>query len=128
MTSLYRACDHDVQPALCIHCDVSMRDRSGRTHVIRIIEVDHICDLQRLPILEKNHKRFQWLPPGCLDRPKTPIGILLGQNANKLLPGSDEDARSGNMRIRRSRLGDWGYVPDRSDECMWKFEPKTHTL
>ena len=44
MTSLYRACEQDVQPALCTHYDVLMRDRSGKDHIIRVIEVDHICD------------------------------------------------------------------------------------
>ena len=34
------------------------------------------------------------------------------------------------MRVRRSILGDWGYVPDRSDEFMGEYErkPRTHLL
>ena len=105
-------------------------DRSGRTHVIRMIKVDHICDPQRLPNFENIQKRFPWLPPGCLERPKTSIGILLGQNGNMFFPGSEEDARCGNMRVRRTILGDWGYVPDGYDKCMWEFErkPRTHLL
>ena len=104
-----------------------MKDRCGGTYVVRMIEVDHICDPQQLPNFENIQKRFPWLPPGSIEMPKTPIGILLGQNCNILFPGSDEDVRHGNMRVRRSLLGDWGYVPDGSDECMWKFERKKRT-
>ena len=70
-----------------------MRNISGKTHIVRIIEFDHICDPQRLPL-------------DCLERHKTPIGILRGQNSIMFFPGSDEDARCGNMRVRRSILGD----------------------
>ena len=31
------------------------------------------------------------------------------------------------MKVRRSLLGDWGYVPDGLDECMWNFERKKRT-
>ena len=70
---------------------------------------------------------FPWLPPSSIKRPKTSIGLLLGQNCNILFPGSKIDARHGNIRVRRSLLGDWGYVPNRSDKCMWKFERKKRT-
>ena len=110
-----------------MHYDVPMKDRSGRIYLVRMIEDEYICDPQQLPNFDNIWKKFSWLPPGSIKRPKTSIGILLGQNCNILFPGSNEDARHGNMRVRRSLLGDWGYVPDGSDECMWNFERKKRT-
>ena len=34
MTSLYRACDKYAPPAPCIHYDVLLKDRSGKTHKV----------------------------------------------------------------------------------------------
>ena len=106
MTTLYKACKQDTLPAQAIHYDIPMKDKSGRTYVVWMIKVDHICDPQQLPNVENIQKRFPWLPPGSLECPKTLIGILLGQNCNILFPGSNEDLRHGNMRVRRSLLGD----------------------
>ena len=78
MTTLYKACNQDALPALNIHYNVPMRDRSGKTYVVRMIKVDHICDPQQFPNFKNIHRRFPWLPPGSIKRPKTPIGILLG--------------------------------------------------
>ena len=106
MTTLYKACEQNTSPTQAIHYDVPMKDRSVRTYVARMIKEDHICNPQQLPNFENIQKKFPWLPPGSIERPKTPIGILLGQNCNIFFPGSAEDARHGNMRVRRLLLGD----------------------
>ena len=54
------------------------------------------------------------------------IGILLGQNVNIFLP--EEDVRYGNIRIRKSRLGDYSYIPDGSDESLWNFKTTRKTF
>ena len=95
-----------------------MKDRSGTIFVIRMIGVKHICQAQELPNIDNIRAIFPWLPEGLIECPKMKIGILLGQNANVLLPGCKEDVRFGNIRIRRSRLGDYGYIPDGSDESL----------
>ena len=105
-----------------MHYDIRMNDRSGNIFMICMIGVRHICQSQELPNFNNIRKRFPWLPEGSIERPRTKIGILLGQNANVLLPGCEEDVRFGNIRIRRSRLGNYSYIPDESDECLWNFK------
>ena len=54
---------------------------------------------------------FPHIPNGCLKRPNMEVGILLGQNANALLPtGGTGRYKVGNLRIRRSLLGKQGYL------------------
>ena len=56
---------------------------------------------------------FPCIPVGSLNRPSTDIGMLLGQNANALLPtrGLGEYQVEG-LRIRQTVLGEYGYVLD----------------
>ena len=105
-----------------------MKDRSGTIFVICMIGVKNICQAQELPNFDNIRAIFPWLPEGLIERPKMKIGILLGQNANVLLPGCEEDVRFGNICIRRFRLGDYGYLLDGSDESLWNFKTTRKTF
>ena len=127
-TLLYKACKTKLESSQAMHYNVRMKDRSGNIFMIRMIGVRHICQSQELPNFDNILTRFPWLPEGSIERPRTKIGILLGQNANVLLPGCEEDVRFGNIHIRKSRLGDYGYIPDGSNESLWNFETTRKTF
>ena len=56
---------------------------------------------------------FPCIPEGSLNMPNTKIGMLLGQNANALLPtGGSGPYKVEGLRIRRTVLGEFGYVWD----------------
>ena len=91
-----------------------------------MIGVKHICQAQDLLNFDNIRAIFSWLPESSIVHPKMKIGILLGQNANVILP--KEDVRYGNFRIRRLRMGAYGYVPDGSDESLWNFKTTRKTF
>ena len=61
MTTLYKACKQNASPTYSIHYDVPMKDRSRRIYVVRMIEVEHICDPQQLPNFKNIQKKFPLL-------------------------------------------------------------------
>ena len=65
---------------------VTLKDQYGKSHRIKCIEVPHIASIEERPNFEKVQKLFPSIPLGSLNRPDVPIGMLLGQNANALLP------------------------------------------
>ena len=71
---------------------VTLKDQYGKSHRIKCIEVPHIASVEERPDFEKVQKLFPSIPLSSLNRPDVPIGMLLGQNANALLPvgGSGE--------------------------------------
>ena len=53
------------------------------------------------------------------------VGLLLGQNANILLPtGGDGDQRVDNLRVSRTLLGETGYVLTGYHPNIWKSDKK----
>ena len=53
------------------------------------------------------------------------VGLLLGQNANILLPtGGDGEHGVNNLRVRRTLLGETGYVLEGHHPNIWKSDKK----
>ena len=51
------------------------------------------------------------------------VGLLLGQNANILLPtGGDGDQRVNNVRVWRTLLGEMGYILEGHHPNIWKSD------
>ena len=73
----------------------------------------HIASVEERPDFEKVQKLFPSIPLGSLNRPDVPIGMLLGQNANALLPvrGLGKYRVKG-LRIQQTILGEFSYVLD----------------
>ena len=65
---------------------IDLEDRGGKKHKVKCIEVLFITSVQEQPNLSKIHELFLSIPVGSLNRPNMELGILLGQNANFLLP------------------------------------------
>ena len=66
-------------------------------HWIHCIEVPYITDPQPQPDYKEVYNLFPQLPKGCFNRPEMEVGLLLGQNANVLLPtGGDNIYQVGN--------------------------------
>ena len=125
-TLLYKACDTKPESTQAMHYNVRMKDKSGNIFIICMIGVKHVCQAQELPNFDNIRTIFPWLPEGSIEHPKMKIGILLGQNVNILLP--EEYVRYGNVRISKSRLGDYGYIPDGSHESLrQQGSPSFHT-
>ena len=89
---------------------------------MRCIKVEYISEPQRQPNYRNIYKIFPALPPGCLEHPNTKIGLLIGQNANILLPGSTEEQRVNNIRILCTILSQYGYVVEGHHEDIWRSE------
>ena len=88
--------------------------------MIKCIEVPHIASVEVRPDFEKVQKLFPSIPLGSLNRLEVPIGMLLGQNANALLPvrGLGEHRVEG-LRIWQTILGEFGYVLDGFHPHIW---------
>ena len=91
-------------------------------HKVQCIEVEHISEPKRQPNYRNIYKLFPALPPSCLERPNTKIGLLIGQNASILLPLSAVEQRFNNIRIRCTILGQYGYVVEGHQEDIWISE------
>ena len=80
----------------------------------------YIISIQRTLDFSKVYELFPCLPIGSLNRPSTDIGMLLGQNANALLPiGGVGKYQIEGLRVRQTVLGDYGYVLDGYHPCIW---------
>ena len=83
-----------------IHHEVDLEDRDGKKHRVKCIEVQFITSVQEQPNLSKVHELFPSIPKGSLNRPNMEVGILLGQNANSLLPtGGTGEHKVDELRI-----------------------------
>ena len=66
---------------------------------------------------------FPSIPKGCLKRQNMEVGILLGQNANALLPtGGTGEHQIDHLRVWRTVLGEHGYVLEGYQPDIWKSE------
>ena len=53
------------------------------------------------------------------------VGLLLGQNANILLPtGATGEHRVDNLRVQRTLLGETGYVLESHHPKIWESDKK----
>ena len=78
---------------------------------VKCIEVPFITKTPIQPNLEIVYDLFPSISRGCLQCPNMEEGLLLGQNANILLPtGGDGEHRVDNLRVWRTLLGETGYV------------------
>ena len=77
------------------------------------------------PNLEKVYELFLSIPRNSLRRPNIEVGLLLGQNANILLPtGGDRDQRVNNLQVKRTLLRELGYVLEGHHPNIWKSDKK----
>ena len=83
--------------------------------------------IQRTPDFSKVCKMFPSLPVGSPNRPSTDIGMLLGQNANALLPiGGAGEYQVEGLRVRRTVLGEYSYVLDGYHPYIWTSTVTNH--
>ena len=128
-TKVTKACDKVGETELRIHHEVELTDRMGGKHKVHCVEVNFITNPQPQPDYTKVHQLFPRLPKGCLDRPNTQVGILLGQNINQLLPtGGSGINRVGNLRVRRTILGKYGFTLEGCLPAPQKKEQKSKLL
>ena len=106
-----------------IHHEVDLEDCNGRKYRVKCIEVPFITEVQDQPNLKKVYKLFPSIPKGSLKRPNMEVGILLGQNANTLLPtGGTGEHKVDHLRIRRTILGEHGYILEGYHPDIWRPE------
>ena len=86
LTKILKAGDRIVCPVPYKHHMIELKDRDGKVYKVRCIEVPFITSVQGQQNLERIQQLFPSLPKGSLKRPNMEVGILLGQNANALLP------------------------------------------
>ena len=97
--------------------------RVTRGYLTKCIEVPFITEIQDLPNLKKIYKMFPSIPKGCLKKSNMEVGILLGQNANALLPtGGTGEHQIDHLRVWRTVLGEHGYVLEGYHPDIWKSE------
>ena len=98
LTTVSKACDREGKTQARTHHQVELVDRFGKKHKIHCIEVPFITEPQPQPDYKEVHRLFPHLPKGCLNRPDMEVGLLLGQNANILLPnGGGKKNQVGNL-------------------------------
>ena len=79
--------------------------------ILLIVIHSELLFIQDLPNLKKIYKMFPSIPKGCLKKPNIEVGILLGQNANALLPtGGTGEHQIDHLRVWRTILGEHGYI------------------
>ena len=96
LTTICMAGDQISRPVPYRHHVVNLKDRNRKRHRVKCIEVPYITSVQEKPDFSKVQEMFPCIPVGTLNRPNTEIGLLLGQNANSLLPTRG----SGNIKSR----------------------------
>ena len=100
LTTVLKACDKVGQAISHIHHEVDLKDRQGKKYRVNCIKVPFITKIQDLPNLKKIYEMFPSIPKGCLKRPNMEVGILLGQNANALLPtGGTGEHKIDHLRV-----------------------------
>ena len=120
LISICKVGEQTIQPVLYAHHVVTLKDQYGKSHGIKYIEVPHIASVEERPDFEKVQKLFPCIPLGLLDRPNVPVGMLLGQNANALLPiGGVGEYQVEGLRVRHTVLGEYGYVLDGYHPYIW---------
>ena len=125
LTTVLKACDWAAQSESQIHHKVVLQDQHWVKHKVRCIKVPFITETQLQPSLNKVYKIFPSIPCSCLQCPNMEIGLLLGQNANILLPtGGTGEHRVNNLRIRRTLLGETGYVLEGHHPNIWGSDKK----
>ena len=103
LTTVLKACNKVSQAVSHIHHEVELEDHQGKKYRINCIKVPFITKIQDLPNLKKIYEMFPSIPKGCLKKPNMEVGILLGQNANALLPtGGTGEHQIGHLRVRRT--------------------------
>ena len=113
LTRIFKAGEEIAWPVPYKHHVIELKDWDGRVYKIKCIEVQFITSVQEQPNLNKIQQIFLSLPKGSLKRPNMEVGILLGQNANVLLPtGGTGEYKVDGLRIRRTVLGENGYMLD----------------
>ena len=85
-TMIFKGGEEIAQPVPHKHHVIDLEDRDGKKHKVKCIEVPFITSVQEQPNFSKIHQLFPSIPIGSLNRPNMEVGILLGQNANFLLP------------------------------------------
>ena len=66
---------------------------------------------------------FPSIPKGCLKKLNMEVGILLGQNANALLPtGGTGEHQFDHLRVQRTILGEYGYILEGYHPDIWRTE------
>ena len=121
LTTVLKACDKVGESILRIHHEIDLVDCYGKKHRVRCIEVPFITEPQDKLDLSKVYELFPFLPRGCLDRPNTEVGLLLGQNANSLLPtGGTGKHKVGNLRVWKTLLGKYRFVLEGYHPKIWR--------
>ena len=121
LTTIFKAGDEIAQPVLHKHHVINLKDRDGKKHKVKCIEVPFITSVQEQPNLSKIQELFPSIPVASLNRPNMEVGILLGPNANFLLPtGGTGEHKVNGLRIRRTVLGEYGYVLDSYHPEIWR--------
>ena len=85
LTKICKAGDEFTRPIPYTHYVVDLKDRDGKRHRVKCIEVPYITSVQEKPDFSKVQEMFPCIPVGSLNRPNTEIGMILGQNAYALL-------------------------------------------
>ena len=123
LTNVTKACEKDGKTRAMIHHNIEFVDWNRTKHMIHCIQVDHITKVQEQPDLDMCYNLFPHLPKGSLNYPDMEVGLLLGQNANALLPtGGTGKNMVGNLRVRRTLLGKHGYVLEGWHSEIWKVK------
>ena len=100
---------------------IDLKDQDGRIYKVKCIEVPFLTLVQEQPNLSKIQELFPSIPVGSLNMPNMEVGILLGQNSNFLLPtGGTGEHKVDGLRIRRTVLGEYGYVLDGYHPEIWR--------
>ena len=100
LTTIFKAGDEIAQPVPYKHHVIDLEDRDGKKHKVKCLEVPFITSVQEQPDFSKVQEIFPCIPVGSLNRPNKNVDILLGQNANSLLPnGGKGEYKVDGLRI-----------------------------
>ena len=73
LTKIYKAGEEFTQPIPYTHYVVDLKDRDGKRHRIKCIEVPYITSIQLKPDYSKVQDMFPCIPEGSFDMPSTEI-------------------------------------------------------